>query len=81
MKLLEYLKKHDLTNRDFAEKVNVARTQITRIINKKRNPSAHLMKTIEEVTNGEVTMQDLFNPEAPTRFKGGKRKRHENTNE
>ena len=74
MRLSEYLKKHKLTQKDFAEKVGVARPQITRIISKKRNPSPHLMKKIEEATEGEVTMQDLFNPEAPTRFvnKGNK---------
>lgn len=79
MKLSEYLKKYGLTHKEFAEKVGIARTQITRIINKTKNPSAHLMKTIEEVTNGEVTMQDLFNPEAPTRFKGRKIKSNEKT--
>ena len=77
MRLEEYLKKHKITCKAFGAKVGVSDVQITRIINRKRNPSAHLMKTIEEVTNGEVTMQDLFNPEAPTRFKGRKIKSNE----
>jgi len=77
MKLAEYLKKHNLTHEKFAEKIQVSRPLVTRLVNKKRNPSSHLMKMIEEETNGEVTMQDLFNPDSPSRLK--KKKKAENT--
>nr|VFK80769.1 MAG: Helix-turn-helix [Candidatus Kentron sp. SD] len=69
MKLSEYLKKYGLSQQNFADKIQVSRPLITRIVNKTSNPSAHLMKIIEEATNGEVSMQELFNPEAPSRLK------------
>ena len=69
MRLEEYLKKHKITCTAFGDKVGVSDAQITRIINKKRNPSPHLMKRIQEETNGEVGFEDLFNPEVPSRLK------------
>jgi plasmid maintenance system antidote protein VapI len=79
MKLADYLKTHHLTHDEFSKKVGVARTQITRIINKKRNASPHLIKKIKEVTSGKVTFEDLFNPEAPTRLKSMENKDNENS--
>jgi len=69
MRLEEYLKKYKITCKSFGAKVGVSDAQVTRIINKKRNPSPHLMKRIQEETNGEVSFEDLFNPEAPSRLK------------
>ena len=69
MKLEDYLKERSLTKKDFADLVGVSNPQIIRIINKTRNPSSHLMKRIEELTDGKVTMQDLFNPETPSRLR------------
>lgn len=77
MKLREYLNKNQITQQEFANSVGVARPFITLILSGKKNPSPHLMKIIEDVTNGEVTMQDLFNPNVPSRLK--KRKKTENT--
>ena len=68
MKLEDYLKKNNLTHDDFSRKVGVTRPLITQIIGG-RNPSTALVKRIEEITNGEVTLNDLFNPEAPSRLK------------
>ena len=77
MKLAEYLKKHNLTHEEFAEKIQVSRPLVTRLLNKTRNPSAHLMKLIEDVSDGEVTMQDLFNPDSPSRLKSKQKKKTE----
>jgi transcriptional regulator with XRE-family HTH domain len=69
MKLVDYLKKHNLTQENFSQKAGIQQPQVSRIVNDKGNPSPHLMKLIEKSTNGEVTMQDLFNQEAPSRLK------------
>jgi transcriptional regulator with XRE-family HTH domain len=68
MKLEEYIKSHGLNLNKFAVKVGVSRVQITRLIKGQQNPSAHLTHKIMEITNGEVTFQDLFNPSAPSRL-------------
>ena len=75
MKLSEYLKKNRITIKDFSKKVGVSDVQVGRILNGTRNPSLHLGKKIEEATNQEVSIGDLFNPEAPSRLK--KRKKDE----
>ena len=75
MKLSEYLKKNRITIKDFSKKVGVSDVQVGRILNRTRNPSLHLGKKIEEATNQEVSIGDLFNPEAPSRLK--KRKKDE----
>ena len=69
MKLAEYLKKHGLTHEQFAVQVGVSRPVITIMINGRKNPSARLIKKIQDETNGEVTFEDLYNPEAPSRMK------------
>jgi DNA-binding transcriptional regulator YdaS (Cro superfamily) len=69
MKLAEYLEKYRLTHAEFGERVGIKQPQVSRIINHKGNPSPHLMNLIEEATKGEVTMQDLFNRNAPSRLK------------
>ena len=79
MRLREYLKKYKITYKTFGKRVGVSDAHITNIINNERNPSPHLMKKIEDVTKGEVTMQELFNPEAPTRLKRMENKDNENT--
>ncbi len=69
MRLGEYLKKYKVTYKAFGNIVGVSDAHITRIVNNEKNPSPHLMKKIEEATDGEVTMQELFSQKAPTRFK------------
>lgn len=69
MKLEEYLKNHSLTHKKFAEIIGVSQSHVTLIIGGKKNPSLALMRRIIEFTNGEVTVGDLFNPEAPSRLK------------
>ena len=77
MKLGEYLKKTQITQQKFSEMVGVARPFITQIVGEKRTPSLHLAKRIQEETDGNVTINDLIPPNAPTRLK--KRKKTENT--
>ena len=62
MKLAAYLKKKNLTHEKFASLTGVSKPQITRVINKTRNPSVRLIEAIKKVTNGEVTYEDLINP-------------------
>jgi transcriptional regulator with XRE-family HTH domain len=69
MKLEEYLKKKKLTQVAFGFLYGISSIHINRLIRGKSNPSINLAKHIEEVTNGAVTMQELFNPNAPARFK------------
>ena len=73
MLLSDYLKKHSLTQSQFAEKVNVAQPHIARIISGSRRPSIELLKRIEIETDGEVTLDDLIE------LLNKKRKKTENT--
>ena len=75
MKLGKYLKKQEITQKKFAEMVDVARPLITQIISGTKNPSLFLAKRIEKATNGMVTTDDLLNPLAPTRLKNKKKKK------
>jgi transcriptional regulator with XRE-family HTH domain len=74
MELITYLKKHKMTHKEFSKKVGVSDVQITRIVNKTTNPSAHLIREIEKATKGEVTFNDLFNPELPSRLNKKRKK-------
>ena len=69
MRLKDYLNLEHLTERDFSDLVKVSQAHINYIIRGKRNPSFHLAKQIKKVTNGRVTLEDLFNPKAPSRLK------------
>lgn len=63
MKLAEYLKQNLITHEAFAKKVGVSRALITRIANRKKNPSVRLVVKITQLTSGVVTASDLYNPE------------------
>lgn len=69
MKLAEYLKINNLTQEAFAEIVGVTRPIITDIVNRKRNASVQMVKRIKEATEGQVTFEDLYLSEAPSRLK------------
>lgn len=75
MKLGKYLKKQGITQKKFAEMVDVARPLITQIIGGTKNPSLLLAKRIEKASNGMVTTDDLVNPSAPSRLKSKKKKK------
>ena len=60
-----------MTQLDFARKVGVSPPQINRIVKQRKNPSAALIVRIEKVTNGEVSIKDLFVEENSTKLKRG----------
>ena len=74
MKLEEYLKKHQLSLQSFGKKVSASQAQISRIVNKKRNPSTRLIERIIRETKGEVSFEDVFHLEAPSGWNPKKEK-------
>ena len=69
MYLKEYLKQQKLTQVAFSSLAGISSIHINRLIRGKSNPSINLAKHIEEVTNGAVTVYELINTDAPSRFK------------
>jgi|GEM_PF-549851 len=74
MKLKEYLKMKCLTEYDFADILGITQPHVSYIVNGKKNPSAGLAKKIEDVTNSQVTFNDLYSSKAPSRLKKNNRK-------
>ena len=74
MDLEEFLKIHKMTKATFAKLVDISPMHLSNICNGWKNPSVHLIKQIEKATNGCVSMDDLFNPNAPSRLKSRKKK-------
>jgi len=74
MKLKEYLDKNGLGLRDFASTLGVSAGHLSYIANGKKNPSLPLAMEIEKKTKGEVKIDDLFSPTAPSRRKKIERK-------
>lgn len=74
MKLKEYLKMKCLTEYDFADILGITQPHVNYIVNGKKNASAGLAKRIEDVTNGQVTFNDLYSSKAPSRLKKNDRK-------
>lgn len=60
MDLREYLFKHRISVKDFAEKIEYARTHVSQIVHGKRKPGKRLAKAIEMATEGEVTVKELL---------------------
>jgi len=69
MKLEEYLKKYNITQLKFSKALGISAAAVHYIARKKRNPSILIIKRIEEETNGEVTVTDLFNEELSIKTK------------
>ena len=65
MKLEEYLKTSGISQRTFAKRVGISSSSISMWLSGNRNPSTKIMKKIEDLTSGQVTMQELFNPNVP----------------
>ena len=76
MKLSEFLKSHSLSQRGLANKLGVSESHISNILKGARSPSIELIRRIIKVTDGKVNIGDLFNPEAPSRLKNRKNKKH-----
>ena len=73
MKLKEYIAKNGLVLRDFASILGVSAGHLSYISNGKKNPSLPLAMEIEKKTKGEVKIDDLFSPTAPSRRKNRKK--------
>ena len=69
MDLKDFLKKNKWTQRKLAQELGVSSSHINQIIKSKNNPSLVLARKIEEITSGSVTMHDLIDPKAPSRYK------------
>ena len=54
MDLKTYLAMHKIKAKDFGEKIDYGRSQLSAIMNDKRKPGKKLSKAIERATNGEV---------------------------
>ena len=74
MRLADYLQGQDITKSEFAKQINISAAHMSDICNGKKNPSLPLARRIIGVTEGKVTVGDLFHPEAPTRLKEIKKK-------
>ena len=61
MNLKEYLDKNKVTQREFAEKLDVHIHSLKNIVYGKRKPSLELALRIEEFSNGDVLPNDLLN--------------------
>ena len=77
MKLEEYLRITKLSQRRFAKLIGVTHGHISQILRKQKSPSLLFAKRIEEVTEGAVTIYDLIEPEAPSRFKNRRKNNEE----
>ena len=77
MRLLDYLKAKKLNKLKFSKILQISPIHMSNICNGKRNPSSKLMKRIEELTNGQVTMQDLYDPNVPPQEPSRKKKTSE----
>lgn len=60
MDLREYLFRNRITVKKFSEKMECARTHISEILHGRRKPSKRLAQSIENATNGEVTVAELM---------------------
>ena len=74
MRLKDYCKKEGISQEAFSYLIGVSPSHVCQIIKGIRNPSIHLIRKIEEVTNGLVKVSDLFHPKSPSRLKSRKKK-------
>jgi len=63
MKLNEYLRKNNISKKEFAKRVGVARMYLHHVIAKRNTPSPNLAKKIEKATNYEVSRLELLYPD------------------
>jgi transcriptional regulator with XRE-family HTH domain len=69
MKLKDFMKENFFTERRFASVLGISQQHLNFIIRGKSSPSIQLIQRIIKATNGKVTLDDLSNPEAPSRLK------------
>lgn len=75
MDLKDFLTQNNISQSEFARRVDVTPARINQTVHKRKSPSFELARRIIKETKGKVTVGDLFIPEAPTRLKGRKKKR------
>jgi plasmid maintenance system antidote protein VapI len=69
MKLAEYLTTKGINRQEFARRLSVEPSTVTRLINGERKPSVELAAQIERETEGNVGLQDWSaapEPEPPS---------------
>lgn len=59
--LATYLARKKLTHAAFAEKIDVGRTVVTKVINGTRAFAPEVAQRVEQVTHGEVTLEQALN--------------------
>lgn len=59
MTLNDYLTRNQIPRLEFAERIGIDRSTLSRLLNGKRSASWQLAGTIEEATAGAVTRSDL----------------------
>jgi transcriptional regulator with XRE-family HTH domain len=69
MHLKEYLGFRKINMREFSRRAQVSPSHIHNICSGKKNPSLPLAKRIQQLTDGKVTLDDLFSSKAPSRLK------------
>lgn len=67
MELKLYLVKNRIKIHEFAERLGCSRTHLTEVINGKKKAGLTLAKFIEQITNGEVTTEEILNAYQPKR--------------
>ena len=77
MRLSDYLKVKKLSRLKFSKILGISPIHMSNICNGKRNPSSKLMRKIEELTKGQVTMQELYDPGVPPQIHYKKKKNRE----
>lgn len=60
MKLADYLKCHDLSAADFAERISVHETTVYRYLRGERIPNRDTLERILGETKGQVSANDFF---------------------
>ena len=65
MDIKEYLKHHKMSCAKFAQKLDIHPNHIWMVANQKRGASYELAVRIEEMTNGEITRQEVRPDKSP----------------
>jgi DNA-binding XRE family transcriptional regulator len=60
MDLKEYLEKKHIIKKGFASELGVTEATLHNILSNRKKPSPKTAQKIVELTNGEVTFEDLF---------------------
>lgn len=60
MRLIDYLEHNEIAYPDFAEKIGVTMTSLTRYVKNERIPEKAVMKKIKKYTGGDVTADSFY---------------------